>query len=59
MKARVIAAFTSKAGDHVPGDIVEGDIAIRLLTAGYAEPIKVSEKRTADVKPKLETASKD
>lgn len=59
MKARVIAAFTSKAGDHVPGDIVEGRVALQLLTAGYAEPVKETEKRTADVKPKLETASKD
>jgi hypothetical protein len=48
LKARVHTAFTSKAGDHLPGDTVEGDMAIRLVTAGYAVPLVEERVQKAD-----------
>ncbi len=40
MKARLLTGLTGPDMVLNPGDEVEGEIAIRLITAGLAEPIR-------------------
>jgi len=54
MKARLTVSMAGIDFVRHHGDIVEGENAVRLLAAGFAEPIV--EEETASLKPPVEKA---
>lgn len=57
MKARLTVCLAGPDAVMNPGDEVDGELAIRLIEAGFAEPIRTDDIETADLDRPIEKAT--
>ena len=57
MKARLTVCLAGPDLVMNPGDEVDGDLAIRLIEAGFAVPVRDDPIETANLRPTVEKAT--